>query len=156
MKQKDIDEEIKKFSNNETHILVSTTIVEVGVNIPNATVMVIKNAERFGLAQLHQLRGRVGRSSYQSYCVLQSPKEDDIKVNTMCNTTDGFEIAKRDLELRGPGDFIGTKQSGQNKYIMLMLAYPKLYEEISKLNDQIYADLVWYARYSFINDFELL
>lgn len=155
MKQKEIDEEIKKFSNNETHILVSTTIVEVGVNIPNATVMVIKNAERFGLAQLHQLRGRVGRSSHQSYCILQSPKKDDIKIEIMCSTADGFEIAKRDLELRGPGDFIGIKQSGQNKYVMLMLAYPTLYEKISKLNDQIYADPLWYARYSFINEFEL-
>ena len=155
MKQKDIDEEIRKFANNETHILVSTTIVEVGVNIPNATVMVIKNAERFGLAQLHQLRGRVGRSNHQSYCILQSPKKDDIKVQIMCSTTDGFEIAKKDLELRGPGDFIGIRQSGQNKYVMLMLAYPKLYEEISKLNDQIYADPDWYERYSFINEFEL-
>lgn len=155
MKQKDIDEEIRKFANNETHILVSTTIVEVGVNIPNATVMVIKNAERFGLAQLHQLRGRVGRSNYQSYCILQSPKKDDIKVQIMCSTTDGFEIAKKDLEIRGPGDFIGIKQSGQNKYVMLMLAYPDLYEKISKLNDQIYADPIWYARYSFINEFEL-
>ena len=155
MKQKDIDEEIRKFANNETHILVSTTIVEVGVNIPNATVMVVKNAERFGLAQLHQLRGRVGRSNHQSYCILQSPKKDDIKVQIMCSTTDGFEIAKKDLELRGPGDFIGIRQSGQNKYVMLMLAYPKLYEEISKLNDQIYADPDWYERYSFINEFEL-
>lgn len=155
MKQKDIDEEIRKFANNETHILVSTTIVEVGVNIPNATVMVIKNAERFGLAQLHQLRGRVGRSNYQSYCILQSPKKDDIKIQIMCSTTDGFEIAKKDLEIRGPGDFIGIKQSGQNKYVMLMLAYPDLYEKISKLNDQIYADPDWYERYSFINEFEL-
>lgn len=155
MRPKDIDEEIKKFANNETHILVSTTIVEVGVNIPNATVMVIKNAERFGLAQLHQLRGRVGRSDYQSYCILQSPKKDDAKIEIMCSTTDGFEIAKKDLELRGPGDFLGVKQSGQNKYVMLMLAYPKLYEEISKLNDQIYADPEWYERYSFINEFEL-
>lgn len=155
MKQKEIDEEIRKFANNEAQILVSTTIVEVGVNIPNATAMVIKNAERFGLAQLHQLRGRVGRSSHQSYCLLQSPKEDDVKIEIMCSTTDGFEIAKRDLELRGHGDFIGIKQSGQNKYVMLMLAYPQLYEEISKLNDQIYADPVWYARYSFINEFKL-
>ncbi len=155
MKQKEIDEEIKKFANKEIDILVSTTIVEVGVNIPNATVMVIKNAERFGLAQLHQLRGRVGRSSHQSYCILQTPKDDDVKVDIMCSTTDGFEIAKRDLELRGPGDFIGIKQSGQNKYVMLMLAYPRLYEEISKLNDEIYADPLWYTRYSFINECEL-
>lgn len=156
MKQKDIDEEIKKFVNKEIDILVSTTIIEVGVNVPNATVMVIKNAERFGLAQLHQLRGRVGRSSYQSYCILQTPKENDAKVEIMCSTTDGFEIAKKDLELRGPGEFLGIKQSGQNKYVMLMLAYPELYEKISKLNDRIYSDPIRYARYSFINEFELM
>lgn len=155
MKQKDIEEEIRKFANKEIDILVSTTIVEVGVNIPNASVMTVKNAERFGLAQLHQLRGRVGRSSHQSYCILQTPKEDDVKVDIMCQTNDGFEIAKKDLELRGPGDFLGVRQSGQNKYVMLMLAYPQLYEEISKLNDEIYRDPEWYAKYSFINEFEL-
>lgn len=154
MKQKEIDAEIKKFQDKETDILISTTIVEVGVNIPNATVMVIKNAERFGLAQLHQLRGRVGRSSHQSYCLLQSPR-DDVKVDIMCETTDGFEIARKDLELRGPGDFIGLRQSGQNKYVMLMLAYPDLYEKIGKLNDRIYADPAWYSQYAFINDCEL-
>lgn len=135
---------------------MSTTIVEVGVNVPNATVMVIKNAERFGLAQLHQLRGRVGRSEYQSYCLLQSPEPEDKKIDIMCMTTDGFEIAKYDLELRGPGDFIGTKQSGENKYVMLMLAYPELYEQINELNKRIYADPIWFSRYSFINEFELI
>ena len=155
MKKEEVEKEIKDFANNKTQILVSTTIIEVGVNIPNATVMVIKNAERFGLAQLHQLRGRVGRSNWQSYCILQSLKKDDKKIEIMCQTSDGFEIAKRDLEIRGPGDFIGTRQSGQNKYVMLMLAYPKLYAAINKLNDEIYKNSTWYSKYKFINELEL-
>ncbi|MFW6024967.1 MAG: ATP-dependent DNA helicase RecG [Candidatus Woesearchaeota archaeon] len=154
MKKADIDEQIKLFTENKIQILVSTTIVEVGVNVPNSTVMVIKNAERFGLAQLHQLRGRVGRSDIQSYCLLQSPKNDK-KVEVMCRTSDGFEIAKEDLMLRGPGDFLGIKQSGQNKYIMLMLAYPKLYEQINNLNNSIYNDKKRYNHYKFINEYDL-
>lgn len=154
MKPDEINKKISKFAKNETQILVSTTIIEVGINVPNSTVMVIKNAERFGLAQLHQLRGRVGRSSYQSYCILQTTTED-IKCNIMCSTTDGFEIAKKDLELRGPGDFLGTKQSGYNKYIALMLAYNELYKKIDKLTDEIYSNPNWYKRYAFLNEAEL-
>ena len=90
--------------NNEYQILVATTIVEVGVNVPNSSVIVIKNAERFGLAQLHQLRGRVGRGQYQSYCILQSPKQNDRKVDIMCSTSDGFEVAEYDMQLRGTGE----------------------------------------------------
>lgn len=133
MKQQDIDAELEKFANKEYDIFISTTIIEVGVNVPNATVILIKNAERFGLAQLHQLRGRVGRGSYQSHCLLLSEKATDIgraKLETMCNTTDGFVIAEKDLELRGTGDFIGTSQSGQNKYVMLMLGNADLNESI--------------------------
>ncbi|MED0951325.1 ATP-dependent DNA helicase RecG [Bacillus mobilis] len=133
MRQQDIDAELEKFANKEYDIFISTTIIEVGVNVPNATVILIKNAERFGLAQLHQLRGRVGRGSYQSYCLLLSEKATDIgraKLETMCNTTDGFIIAEKDLELRGTGDFIGTSQSGQNKYVMLMLGNADLNESI--------------------------
>ncbi|MDR4999278.1 ATP-dependent DNA helicase RecG [Brevibacillus parabrevis] len=99
----------------EHAVLVSTTVVEVGVNVPNATYMVIYDAERFGLAQLHQLRGRVGRGSEQSYCVLIADPKSEIgkeRMRVMCETTDGFELSQRDLELRGPGDFFGTKQSG--------------------------------------------
>lgn len=140
MKQEEVDEEIKKFSRNETQILVSTTIIEVGVNVPNATVMVIKNAECFGLAQLHQLRGRVGRGEHPSFCVLLSDKKDDPKLQAMCQTTDGFEIAKKDLELRGAGDLVGTRQTGYNPYLPLLLKYPSLYDRIRKEVYQIYKD----------------
>ena len=155
MKQDEIQDKINEFANNKSNILVSTTIVEVGVNVPNATVIAIKNSERFGLAQLHQLRGRVGRSSLQSYCILQTPKTDDIKAHIMCTTTDGFEVSKKDLELRGPGDFIGTKQSGNNKYLMLMLAYPKFYESISETIEEIYNNKNLLEEYSFLNDVNL-
>ena len=97
------------------HVLVSTTVVEVGVNVPNATLMVIYDAERFGLSQLHQLRGRVGRGSDQSYCILLAePKSETGKerMKIMTETNDGFVLSEKDLELRGPGDFFGKKQSG--------------------------------------------
>ncbi|MFC0558644.1 ATP-dependent DNA helicase RecG [Halalkalibacter alkalisediminis] len=103
------------FSKNETQILVSTTVVEVGVNVPNATVMVIYDAERFGLAQLHQLRGRVGRGQEQSYCILLADPKSEVgkeRMRIMTETNDGFVLSERDLELRGPGDFFGAKQSG--------------------------------------------
>lgn len=114
----------------DIHILIATTIVEVGVNVPNATVMVIKNAERFGLAQLHQLRGRVGRSSTQSYCVLLSKDKENPRLLTMVRTTDGFEIAKADLEQRGAGDLIGVEQSGFNKVLTCMTQHKELYNAI--------------------------
>jgi ATP-dependent DNA helicase RecG len=107
---------MRAFSTGELHMLVSTTVVEVGVDIPNATVMVVEHAERFGLSQLHQLRGRVGRGAHESYCVLlyQAPWSDDARerLRAMSDTSDGFVIAERDLKLRGPGDFFGTRQSG--------------------------------------------
>ncbi len=116
MKPADKDAEMEKFASGETQILVATTVIEVGVNIPNASVMIIQNAERFGLAQLHQLRGRVGRGAEQSYCILvtkyQLSKETKNRIQTMCETNDGFEIAEADLRLRGPGDLEGTQQSG--------------------------------------------
>ena len=116
MKAKEKDEEMTRFKNRETQIMVSTTVIEVGVDVPNASVMVIESAERFGLSQLHQLRGRVGRGGEQSYCVLMSSyklsKESTIRLETMVRTNDGFEIAEVDLKLRGPGDIEGTQQSG--------------------------------------------
>lgn len=151
MKQADINEEIRKFADNETNILISTTIIEVGVNIPNATVMVIKSSERFGLAQAHQLRGRVGRGVYQSYCVLQ-PNGDDIKAEILCSTSDGFEIARQDMLLRGAGDYIGTQQTGSNRDVMLMMAEPELYQQISVLNDKIYKDPSRFAKFKYIID----
>jgi ATP-dependent DNA helicase RecG len=109
------DHVMKQFAANEIQILVSTTVVEVGVNVPNATMMVIYDAERFGLSQLHQLRGRVGRGDKQSYCILLAdPKNEDGKerMRIMSETNNGFELAEQDLKLRGPGDFFGKKQSG--------------------------------------------
>lgn len=106
---------MRNFANGELDLLVSTTVIEVGVDVPNAVTMVIENAERFGLSQLHQLRGRVGRGTEQSYCILISDaqnKEAASRLHTMCQTTDGFKIAEKDLELRGPGDFFGSRQHG--------------------------------------------
>ena len=116
MKPKEKDEEMRRFASGETQILVSTTVIEVGVDVPNASVMVIENAERFGLSQLHQLRGRVGRGASQSYCILVTDyklSEDTRKrMEIMTTSNDGFEIAEADLKLRGPGDIEGTQQSG--------------------------------------------
>lgn len=147
MKQSDIEQEIELFSEGKTDVLISTTIIEVGVNVPNSTVMVIQNAERFGLAQLHQLRGRVGRGSYQSYCILVSQMKNNEKLEVMVNTTNGFEIAEADLKLRGAGDFIGTRQSGENKYVMLMLGNPKLFNDIRKEVRDIFKDKKKYEYY---------
>ena len=116
MKPADKEEEMRKFVSGETQILVATTVIEVGVNVPNASVMVILDAQRFGLSQLHQLRGRVGRGADQSYCILVTSvklAEDTRKrIDIMCETNDGFRIAEADLKLRGPGDLEGTQQSG--------------------------------------------
>lgn len=116
MKPIEKEEEMRRFVSGETNILVATTVIEVGVNVPNATIMVILNAERFGLSQLHQLRGRVGRGADQSFCILVSKRKlsDDTRkrLDIMCDTNDGFRIAEADLKLRGPGDLEGTQQSG--------------------------------------------
>lgn len=115
MKASQKNEIMEKFSKNEINVLVSTTVIEVGVNVPNATVMMVENAERFGLAQLHQLRGRVGRGGFQSYCIFVSgnkSKKTKDRLEILNKTTDGFKIAEEDLKLRGPGDFFGVRQSG--------------------------------------------
>jgi ATP-dependent DNA helicase RecG len=116
MKPADKEAEMKRFSEGKTNIMVATTVIEVGVNVPNASVMIIESAERFGLSQLHQLRGRVGRGAEQSYCILMTSfklsNDSKIRLETMCKTNDGFEIAEVDLKLRGPGDIMGKQQSG--------------------------------------------
>lgn len=116
MKAADKDREMQMFAEGKTHIMVATTVIEVGVNVPNASVMIIESAERFGLSQLHQLRGRVGRGAEQSYCVLMTgyklSSDAKLRMETMVRTNDGFEIAEVDLKLRGPGDITGTQQSG--------------------------------------------
>ncbi|HBD26062.1 MAG TPA: ATP-dependent DNA helicase RecG [Flavobacterium sp.] len=116
MKPTDKDEEMRRFSEGKTNIMVATTVIEVGVNVPNASVMVIESAERFGLSQLHQLRGRVGRGAEQSYCILMTShklsNDSKIRMETMVRTNDGFEISEVDLKLRGPGDIMGKQQSG--------------------------------------------
>ena len=116
MKSQDKDYEMQRFAEGQTQIMVATTVIEVGVNVPNASVMIIESAERFGLSQLHQLRGRVGRGADQSYCILMAgnkrSKEAQTRLQTMVQTNDGFEIAEVDLRLRGPGDLMGTQQSG--------------------------------------------
>jgi ATP-dependent DNA helicase RecG len=116
MKPADKEYEMNRFIKGETQIMVATTVIEVGVDVPNASVMVIESAERFGLSQLHQLRGRVGRGADQSFCILMTSyklsQDAKTRVQTMTRTSDGFEIAEVDLKLRGPGDLMGTQQSG--------------------------------------------
>ena len=120
---------MQRFKSGETQIMVATTVIEVGVDVPNASVMVIESADRFGLSQLHQLRGRVGRGAEQSYCVLlsgnQVSKESRERLHTMCATNDGFLIAEKDLELRGPGDIEGTRQSGALNFKMAGIVQDK-------------------------------
>jgi ATP-dependent DNA helicase RecG len=116
MKPEDKEFEMKRFAEGQCQIMVATTVIEVGVNVPNASVMVVESSERFGLSQLHQLRGRVGRGADQSYCILMTgnklSNEGRKRISTMCETNDGFRIAEVDLKLRGPGDLMGTQQSG--------------------------------------------
>ncbi|MFK7972984.1 MAG: ATP-dependent DNA helicase RecG [Bacteroidia bacterium] len=126
MKSEDKDIEMKLFLDKKADILVSTTVIEVGVDVPNATIIMIENAERFGLSQLHQLRGRVGRNADQSYCILMSgpkvSKEGKARLQAMVDTTDGFKISEFDLKLRGPGDFLGTRQSGLPEFQLANIA----------------------------------
>lgn len=132
MKKEEIESIINDFKAEKYDILISTTIIEVGVNVPNATVILIRNSERFGLATLHQLRGRVGRSNLQSYCLLQSENENE-RNEIMCKTNDGYEIAQYDLQLRGPGNFLSSQQSGFSKQMQMMLAYPDIYQLAKKI-----------------------
>jgi ATP-dependent DNA helicase RecG len=132
--QKDVN--MQRFIGHDTNIMVSTTVIEVGVNVPNASVMVIESAEKFGLSQLHQLRGRVGRGSEKSYCILltgskvsQDARE---RIKIMCATNDGFAIAEKDLELRGPGDIEGTRQSGVLNFKLASIVNDKALLDLAK------------------------
>jgi len=138
---------MQRFVSGECHIMVATTVIEVGVNVPNASVMVIESAEKFGLSQLHQLRGRVGRGSEKSYCILLTGSSGSVeakkRINTMCETNDGFKIAEKDLEIRGPGDIEGTRQSGALNFKLASIINDKALLELAKieadtlLNDDI-------------------
>ena len=162
MKPKEKDSIMERFKNHEIDILISTTVIEVGVDVPNSNIMVIENAERFGLAQLHQLRGRVGRGDYQSYCILKFEGKSDTvrkRMKVMCETNDGFVISEKDLELRGSGDFFGTMQHGlpefkianlfedvdilkmvQSVAMKILLDDPKLEKEKNKLLKDLIRD----------------
>ena len=134
--------EMSQFVNGKTQIMVATTVIEVGVDVPNASLMIIESAEKFGLSQLHQLRGRVGRGAEKSYCILMSgyklSKEAKIRLETMVRTSDGFEISEQDLKIRGPGDVMGTQQSGVLDFKLADLARDGQIIQLSKNDvDQI-------------------
>ncbi len=153
LKNDEKEEVMAKFKNKEYDILVSTTVVEVGVDVPNATVIVIENAERFGLSQLHQLRGRVGRSDLQSYCILSSStKSQDTRarLEIMTQTNDGFVIAEKDLQIRGPGEFLGTRQSGLPDMIIADIV------QDSKILEQARAEAISFVKNYNIEDYPLL
>jgi ATP-dependent DNA helicase RecG len=130
------DQTMRRFQAGETDVLVATTVIEVGVDVPNATVMVVEHAERFGLAQMHQLRGRIGRGSAKSYCILMTggkvSPEADQRLNAMVRTQNGFEIAELDLQLRGPGEFFGTRQAGMPSLRLANLVRDRELLEIAK------------------------
>jgi ATP-dependent DNA helicase RecG len=142
MKPEAKEYEMSQFVSGKTQIMVATTVIEVGVDVPNASLMVIESAEKFGLSQLHQLRGRVGRGAEKSYCVLMSgyklSKEAKIRLETMVRTSDGFEISEQDLKIRGPGDVMGTQQSGVLDFKLADLARDGQIVQLSKNDvDQI-------------------
>ena len=132
MNEDETEKVIRSFKNGEIKILVSTTVVEVGVNVSNATVIVINNAERFGLASLHQLRGRVGRGNSQGYCILNSVHKNNKRLLALCKYKNGFQIAESDYALRGSRNILGTEQSGSNYYVELSMKYPDLFSELQK------------------------
>ena len=144
MKPKEKDDIMQRFKNGEIDILISTTVIEVGVDVPNASIMIIENAERFGLAQLHQLRGRVGRGEFKSYCILKNEGKSKVckeRMKVMCQTNDGFVISEKDLELRGSGDFFGTAQHGVPELkIANLFENIRELKEIQELASQLIAD----------------
>ena len=153
LKNDEKDDVMEKFKNKEYDILVSTTVVEVGVDVPDATVIVIENAERFGLSQLHQLRGRVGRSELQSYCILSSStksQETRARLDIMTQTNDGFVIAEKDLQIRGPGEFLGTRQSGLPDMLIADIVGD------AQILEQARAEAINFVKNNDINDYPLL
>ena len=134
-KKEELSEILREFNENKAQILISTTVIEVGVNVPNATLIVIENSENFGLAQLHQLRGRVGRGRSQGWCVFMSDEADNERLDIISHTTDGFVIAEKDMEMRGMGEFIGTKQSGEDKYVSIILSSQENWDMYSRLKE---------------------
>ncbi len=164
MKSEEKEKILLDFLRNKISVLVSTTVIEVGVNVPNATTMIIENAERFGLSQLHQLRGRVGRGRKESYCFVVSDDNDaeaTERLSAFCSTNDGFEISRKDLELRGPGDFLGNRQHGLPPFKIADLTRDmKILEQVSKVADQLFEDPSWFIlpenRAMFISASEML
>ena len=141
MKGAEKEEAMASFARGEADVMVATTVIEVGVDVPNATLMVIEDAERFGLSQLHQLRGRVGRGGAKSYCILTSHNKNTEtlqRLKALCKTTDGFKIAEEDLKLRGPGDFFGSRQSGLPTFRVANLSY-----DLQTLKDAQAASAQW-------------
>lgn len=153
---------LTEYEAGQYHILIATTIIEVGINVPNANCIMITGAERFGLATLHQLRGRVGRGQYQSYCILLTSAFDDGNVNldVLCRETDGFEIAKEDLKNRGTGNILGKENSGNNEFIELLIAYPNMYEKVRQIATGLCSDstgrefVEWYEKNMLDSDSE--
>ena len=133
MKANDVEKTVAEFAKGTLDVLIATTVIEVGVNVPEATLIVVEQAERFGLASLHQLSGRVGRSDLQSYCVLITDRPSEPRIKTLCETSDGFKIAEADMQIRGTGNLIGTEQSGMNRYVTEMLRYPELFKKAREI-----------------------
>ncbi len=153
-KKEDIDAVMQRFKDGDVDVLLCTTVVEVGINNPNATVMVIENAERFGLSQLHQLRGRVGRSNIQTYCVLISQGgEENPRLKALCESGDGFYLAEKDLDLRGGGDIVGNRQSGGNRMIGLIMENREMYEKARKIANYL-LDTVEEPKFGELNESE--
>lgn len=154
MKAKEKEEILRDFADGKTQVLVSTTVVEVGVDVPNATIMIIENADRFGLSQLHQLRGRVGRGTKKSYCFVSSDTKNEKtleRLKAFCSTTDGFEISRKDLEIRGPGDFFGQRQSGLPIFRHAdLLTDMQTLEQAKETADNILTDPLWFTDESLV------
>ena len=137
-KKEEADRILQSFTANEIQILIATTVVEVGVNVPNASVIVINSAERFGMASLHQLRGRVGRSGYQSYCILNTQDTGNERLKAVASTTDGFQIAEMDMKLRGAGNLVGVEQTGRDKYLNEAMQYPAMFAKVREIAAKMY------------------